>query len=175
MLDWHETLSKEILPQVVGDDQWEDLISKAISNDSHPAGIHVAIFSEPFLSYLLDGKKKIDSRFSTRRFPPYGKVSEGDIVLVKASGGPVRAVCQVGKVWFYKLNEDSWAQLREEYAEQLCAMDPKFWDDRKNAAYATLMQLKIIREIEPVSIKKRDRRSWAVLRSTIGKDGFEII
>lgn len=171
---WQETLREKVIPGVIGDAVWEVLLTEAISSDSHPSGIHLAVFSEPFLSYVMEGKKRIDSRFSTRRVAPYEKIAEGDIVLIKASGGPIKALSQVGKVWFYKMGRDSWAKLKEKYAEALCAMDPVFWEERREATYATLLQLRVIKTIEPVFIKKRDRRSWAVLRSTIGVNGLEI-
>ena len=45
--------------------------------------LHLAIFSEPFLSSILSGRKKIDSRFSRVKCAPYKKLKEKDFILIK--------------------------------------------------------------------------------------------
>jgi hypothetical protein len=39
---------------------------------------------EPYLGYILEGKKTIESRFSKPLIPPYRRVALGDVVLLKA-------------------------------------------------------------------------------------------
>lgn len=53
--------------------------------------IHLGIFSEPYLTYILEGKKKVESRFSKNKILPYNQISKDDIVIVKKSGGNVLA------------------------------------------------------------------------------------
>src|SRR3954453_18143184 len=66
--------------------------------------VHLAVFVEPFLSFLLEGRKTIESRFSVNRCPPYRSVQTGDLVFIKQSGGAIVAVAEVSNVWFYELD-----------------------------------------------------------------------
>jgi dephospho-CoA kinase len=126
--------------------------------------VHLAVFVEPFLEYVLSGRKTVESRFSAVRFPPYRRVSRGDLVLLKASGGPVVGVCEVGAAWFYRLEPDSWKTIRREFAAALCAENPEFWRMRAQAEFATLMYVARVKRLPPVPWPKRDRRGWVVVR-----------
>jgi hypothetical protein len=174
MENWREIIVQEVVPEVRGDPFWEDRLANAIHDDTDSAGFHLAIFREPYLSYVLDGSKSVESRFASIRVAPYGQVYTGDIVLLKRPGGPTIGLCVITKVWFYSLDVDSWNYIRDEFSERLRAQDPEFWEERKHASYATLMQLGSVRSIQPVNIPKRDRRGWAVLRSTIGPNGLRL-
>ncbi|NVM29292.1 MAG: ASCH domain-containing protein [Candidatus Helarchaeota archaeon] len=127
--------------------------------------IHLAIFVEPYLKYILEGKKTVESRFSVNRIAPYKKVHRGDIVLLKRSGGPIVGLCMITDVWFYRLDPKTWLNIKKEFSQYLCVQDPSFWSARENASYATLMKLGHIIRIEPTIYKKRDRRGWVVLNS----------
>jgi hypothetical protein len=129
-------------------------------------GVHLAIFNEPYLRYVLDGTKTVESRFSVNRCPPYSRVTRGDLLLLKRAGGPVMGICAVGAVQFYNLDPASWQQIRRDYTTALCAQDPDFWAAREAAAYATLMQVSNARNIPPFEFPKKDRRGWVVLRSS---------
>jgi hypothetical protein len=131
-------------------------------NESHSSSLHLAIFTEPFLGYVLEGRKTIESRFSVNRQAPYQRAAKGDVILLKRSGGPVIGICQVAQVWFYHLDADSWCTIKQ-YSQALCAQDPEFWIQRENASYATLMKIRHVRRIEPFIYPKRDRRGWVVL------------
>lgn len=174
MQNWREIFAQQVVPAVKGDPFWEDRLAKVIHDDTNSAGLHLAIFREPYLSYVLDGSKSIDSRFASIRVAPYGQVYAGDIVLLKKSGGPAIGLCEISNVWFYSLDVDSWNYIRDEFSERLCAQDPEFWEDRKHASYATLMQLAYVRSIQPVGVPKKDRRGWAVLRSTLNPSGLQL-
>jgi hypothetical protein len=142
--------------------------SKYLSNLSNPelksltSSIHLAIFVEPFLQFLLDGKKTIESRFSINRCAPFDKVSKGDLLLIKKSGGPIVAICTVKDRWYYRLNPNSWNEIRQ-YQEALCATDPGFWEERQDASFATLIQIANITKIFPIDFEKKDRRGWVVI------------
>ncbi len=43
---------------------------------------HLAIFTQPWLDLILEGKKTIDSRFTKVLFAPYGKIDVGDLVYM---------------------------------------------------------------------------------------------
>jgi hypothetical protein len=128
-------------------------------------GIHLAVFVEPYLELVLNGKKTVESRFSVNRCPPYNAVKRGDLLLLKRSGGPIVGVATVGDVWSYHLDPGSWSLIRDRFADQLCITDPGFWASKQGAAYATLMRVERAAEIDPIPILKRDRRGWVVLRS----------
>jgi len=125
--------------------------------------IHLAVFVEPFLQFLLDGRKTVESRFSIHRRPPFGCVHSGDLVLIKASGGPVVAMAEVSNVWYYQLDARAWDLIRNRFGQQLCVEDPGFWKSKESSCFATLMQFARIDKLEPLNCSKRDRRGWVVL------------
>ena len=125
--------------------------------------IHLAVFTEPYLQYMLDGTKTVESRFSIKGCAPYGRVSPNDTLLLKKAGGPIVAVCEIGAVWFYRLKPATLGAIRRRFSKALCADEPAFWEDRKHATFATLMTVKNLRKIDPICCGKRDRRGWVVL------------
>jgi hypothetical protein len=123
------------------------------------------VFVEPFLAYVLDGSKTVESRFSVNRCAPFGKVSQGDVILLKRAGGPIVGIARVRTVWSYELDDSSWAMIQERFAKALRAQDPEFWERKRRASYATLMLIDQVLELEPVDWEKRDRRGWVVVQS----------
>src|SRR5262245_54117835 len=154
----------EIRRAVADDDVWGDLLGKP-SSKLPACGIHLAVFVEPFLGYVLDGSKTVESRFSVNRCAPFGKVSQGDLVLLKRAGGPVVGIARVRTVWSYHLDESSWGMIRERFAKALRAQDPGFWERRRGASYGTILLIDQVLALEPVEWEKRDRRGWVVVRS----------
>jgi hypothetical protein len=141
------------------------------------ARAHLAVMHEPYLSYILHGRKTIESRFSRRQVAPYGQVRAGDVVLLKALGGAVSGLAIVGDVDYYVLDPQLWGVLRERFAAALAAEDDDFWEQRRDARFATLMRVRQARAIEPVWVGKRDRRGWVVLdprSSLIHPDQLEL-
>ena len=130
---------------------------------SSSVGIHLAIFVEPYLDLLLQGKKTIESRFSVNKHPPFEKVNKGDILVLKKSSGPVCGLCKIANVWFYRIDPTTWPDI-ERHAEALCMDGSLFWEKKKAASYATLMQVEDIRRIEEFAIDKEDPRSWVVIK-----------
>lgn len=154
------TLFADLSAAVRGDEFWEPYLSTL---GQEASTLHLAIFVEPYLQYVLDGKKTVESRFATRRFAPYQQVCNGDVLLLKASGGPIVGICQVAQVWFYHLDPESWKFIQTRFTEALCAQDPAFWTSRQHATFATLMRIHHVHRIAPISYVKRDRRGWVVL------------
>ncbi len=168
MENWHSYISIKILPLVSNDTFWTKYLNEVLDNKKPFIGIHLGVFVEPYLSYIMDGKKTVESRFGIKKQPPYGSVAPNDIVLLKYSGGPVIGLCRISYVWFYQLDKASWSMLRKEFSDALCAQDPEFWRQRKHASFATLMQIKSVIQISPVNFSKADRRGWVVLRPPQG-------
>ncbi|OAI51261.1 hypothetical protein AYO44_05010 [Planctomycetaceae bacterium SCGC AG-212-F19] len=154
----------EIRLAVEGNCVWGDILG-AHDSALPLCGVHLAVFVEPFLGYVLDGSKTVESRFSINRCAPFGKVSPGDVVLLKRAGGPVVGIARVRTVWSYELDESSWAVIRKRFAKALRAQAPEFWERRRGATYATLMLIDQVLALEPVKWEKRDRRGWVVVRS----------
>jgi hypothetical protein len=119
---------------------------------------------EPFLSYVLDGRKRVESRFSRTRVAPYGQVRRGDVLLLKELSGPVNGLAEVAHADSYALDPTIWTMLHDRFAFALCA-DEAFWEQRRDARFATLMSLGAVTSIAPVPVDKHDRRGWVVLES----------
>ena len=150
--------------ELESDDFWGSYLQENVLDYPPSVSTHLAILVEPYLQYILDGKKTVESRFSVRQTPPYRSVKEGDVVFLKRVAGPVVGVCRVVNVWHYELDPESFVELRSEFAAALCAQDPDFWAVRAEASYATLMRLDNVRTISNVSVDKSDRRGWVVLK-----------
>jgi hypothetical protein len=142
------------------DTPFADLLSR------HDAvGVHLAVFVEPYLSFLLHGQKTVESRFSINKHAPYRQVGNGDILVLKKSSGPVCGLCRITNVWFYRLDASSWLEI-ERYAKALCMDGSVFWQKKRGASFATLMQVEAVRRLEEFDIDKDDPRSWVVVRPT---------
>jgi hypothetical protein len=138
---------------------WAEL-TDALGDPS--VGVHLAVMVEPFLGYLFDGSKTIESRFSARRIAPYEQVATGDLVLLKA--GPVVGCFGVSTVTFLTLRDGQLQQVRDQYAEQIRVLGDQFWLARAEKRYATLLGVDTVRRLPPLPVTKRDMRGWAVLR-----------
>ena len=131
-----------------------------------PFAVHLAILLEPYLQYILEGSKTVESRFSKHRIAPYKIVEPGDVVLLKrAASKGVSGICVVRRVWFYQLDPQSWAHIRKAFTSGLRADNPSFWDDRRCTRFATLMRIGQVHPLPYVKVPKRDRRGWVVLKS----------
>lgn len=131
---------------------------------------HVAIFNPPFLDLILEGRKTIEGRFSKVRCAPFGVVNEGDMVLMKDSGGPIRGSFLVAKVEsFENLTSEEFKGLETCYSTSLCAdVDPQYWEKRRVCRYATLLHITKSNRFErPFPFPKKDRRGWVVLDKLI--------
>ena len=124
--------------------------------------VHVAVMREPWLTQVLQGRKTVESRFSTLPIPPHGVVKPGDLLLFKRASGPVCATSEVSAVEFHDLRQSSTEALRARHGKALCA-DDEFWAERADARYATFMYLADVREVPEFHLDKRDRRGWVVL------------
>ncbi len=163
-MNWQSTLIETISNELKQDSQWFRLINEFKKGKSN-RNIHLAIFTEPFLSYIFDGKKVLESRFSQKNRMPHGNISKGDIVVVKKTGGAIEGVFEAGNVISYKhLTPEKLDEIKQKYSNDICSnSDPDFWTYRSKAKYATLVQVKKHKRINPFKIEKRDRRAWVVL------------
>jgi hypothetical protein len=150
-------------------------IRESLRKDSHwsaklgdkrsTSSVHLAVLVEPYLSYVLDGTKTVESRFSTRRCAPFGRVESGDIVLLKSASGPVMGLMEVSRMWSFDLRSKPIGDIRAKFGAELRA-DDDFWEAREAAEYATLLRVHAVRAVPPLACPKKDRRGWVVLSST---------
>lgn len=145
---------------------WEEYLERLANSEPIPFSVHLAILLEPYLQYILDGTKTVESRFSKNRIAPYNMVEPGDVVLLKkAAAKSISGVCVVSKVWFYQLNPETWGQIRDGFSKALRADDPSFWHRRERAQFATLMRIAEVHPLPSIEVPKRDRRGWVILHA----------
>jgi hypothetical protein len=139
---------------------WHKRVASQLRASRVDVGVHLAIFVEPYLTAVLEGKKTIESRFALTRRPPYECVQPNDYILLKKSGGPVTGLALAKSIKFYRLSPAILADIRRKFAKQLFALDEDFWDARADKLYATLIELEDPVAIEPFTVEKRDRQGW---------------
>lgn len=149
-----------LVTATAGNEFWESYLLSVMLSGA--ARVHLAVFVEPYLSYVIDGSKTIESRFTRRATAPYGKVEAGDVLLLKRAGGNVEAICRAADTWFYELRPQSWAEIRSKFAPAM-RVSHDFLESRSDAVYATLIRIDDVLQIPPIPTRKRDRRGWVVL------------
>jgi hypothetical protein len=164
MSDWEKVLLDEAVERLSQDVYWRNRLEGW--GEGRPLGFawHLAIFVEPFLSYVLDGTKAVESRFSINRAEPYKRVAPKDILLLKTSGGPIVGAAEVSEVTFYQLNAEELERIRERFGEALRVEDEEFWTDRKDACYASIIGISHVTPFRPLDCDKRDKRGWVRLQ-----------
>ncbi len=135
--------------------------------------IHIAVFKKDLLKKVLNGEKKLESRFSKERLVPYDSIDNGDTIYLKESGGPIVAKAKADKIKFYaNLNSDKIKIFKYTYSAQLC-VDDEFWNKEKDSLYATMFNLKDIEGITPITTPKSDQQPWVIINQ--GTDSPECI
>ena len=150
------------------EDFWHELTNSGLRNSKYwkqkihdvNCKIHIALMVEPYLSLILCGQKTIESRFSKKKIIPFNKVSSGDIVILKKSGGDLVAIFEVEFVRFIQISGiNDFKEIKEKYGKELC-LDNEFWERKKDAKYVTLIKICHLYAISPIMIKKPNRQSW---------------
>src|SRR3989344_662741 len=100
---------------------------------------HLAIFTLEATKNIFSGKKKIDGRFSKIKIAPYGKVSAGDVVLMKVSGEEIVGQFRVDRVMYFDHPQKVEAEfLIKKYTHDL-AMPENFWLAHEKINFVTLI------------------------------------
>ena len=131
-------------------------------NELRNKTIHLGIFSEPYLTYMLEGKKTIESRFSKNKNIPYNQITKNDIVIIKKSSGDVLGYFTIKDVLFFDLNTISIEEIKSKYNKQLC-VDETFWISKRNSNYATLIIIDNLLKLNPFHINKKGMQTWIKL------------
>jgi hypothetical protein len=133
-------------------------------SDPPVSGVHLAVMREPFLSFLLAGSKTIESRFSINRVDPFDRVSDGDLVVLKA--GLIVGAFVVKTVRCRELAHGDIGEIRDDFNSRIQATND-FWDMKSSAKFATLMEVDELFTFDPFQVDKRDMRGWVVLRQSV--------
>jgi len=124
---------------------------------------HLAILYRPYLEEIMCGSKRIECRLGKIGYPPHGLVGSGDLIWLKETNGPVRAVASVAAVQlFHPLTDDLLDWVRHEFGDQIRA-PAAFWRAGVDATAATLIGFDFVCCLRPFRIVKRDRRAWVPL------------
>lgn len=163
MHHWNKVLISNFMHQISQSNLTRGIYSTTFIESSR---IHLAVFSEPFLSYMISGKKSIDSRFSVNKLAPYDQVFCNDIVLVKKSGGPVIGMFLVSMVnYFSDLDLETLDKIKVNYGKFICAShDSDFWKLKAKSKFATLIGISYYKTISPINVLKKDRRAWVIVK-----------
>lgn len=153
---WTDEALEKIRAELATDQHW----SRKLAGDVR---VHLAILVEPWLSWLLDGTKTIESRWSQRKTIPYERVEIGDVLLLKASSGPLKGICEVSETWFFDLEQTGIRVVRDRFGEAI-AGGAGFWESVEGSRYVTLLKVRAPRTLAPMACPKKDRRGWVVLR-----------
>lgn len=125
---------------------------------------HLAILTAEAIQDIFSGKKKIEGRFSQIKIAPFGKVSSGDIVLMKLSGEKIVGQFLVDRViYFDHPTKAEVEETKRKYGKSL-SLPNIFWLSHEKINYVTLMFIRSVNKfiIEP-KINKKDLRPWVVL------------
>lgn len=128
---------------------------------------HLAVMRQPYMDYVLNGLKKVESRFSKKPCAPFRMASKGDLVLFKETGGAIRAISKISDVKYYgNLREDQVLCLLEKHKEELMLSD-EFIEEKKESRYASIFYLSEVLVIPSIKVEKNDMRSWIVLNNNL--------
>jgi ASC-1-like (ASCH) protein len=135
------------------------------------ANYHLVIMKKPYLDAILAGRKRVESRFAKTKRVYIGRVLAGDKLFLKESSGPVRAVATAAAVKdFEKLTPKKISSLKQQYNHLIIGSD-EYWQSKVNCRFGLLVWMKTIKRIEPMRIRKKDRRAWVVLTE---KENFDL-
>lgn len=152
-----------IKQSLIGDTFWGSYFEDYSLFGERKFGMHLAIMSEPFYSYVLDGSKTMESRFSKNQIAPYYSVQPGDAILFKKAGATDFCIGLIWEITFYQLTPELIIKFRDTYAKDLMAFDDEFWRQRISSKYGTLMKISNVSPVDPIEINKKDRRGWVKL------------
>ncbi len=108
---------------------------------------HVAWIRKPLADALLRGRKRVESRFSRTRRPPFGCVRVGDRVWFREVGGGWIGVARVARVRQYeRLTPSAIHALCRRYQHEIAA-DAKYWRSRRDCRFATFLWLTDLRPV----------------------------
>jgi len=164
----------QLAETLAGDEFWADYLAGHINHQRPNQNLHVGVFVQPFLQWIFDGTKTVESRFSKNEILPYGQVLEGDVLLLKEAGGPIRGIARANAAWFYRLDAKTWDLIKDRFSDPIGATGDEFWESRQEARYATLVSLDNVRKFAPIAYQKSDRRGWVMERAKYAQMSLDL-
>jgi ASC-1-like (ASCH) protein len=133
---------------------------------------HLVILKKSFLDMILEGRKRIESRFYKAKGHGFGRVFTGDKLFLKLSSGPVCATATVAAVkQFNNLTPEKILELRRQHNLDINGSE-EYWRYKMDCTCGFLVWLRDVKTIEPVLIDKKDWRAWVVLTE---KENFGLL
>ena len=126
---------------------------------------HLAIFKKGVGERILDGTKKIETRFSKMKLAPYLHISAGDLVYIKPIGKDIIGQFRVKKVIFFdRMEKQDIEDICLKYGGHIAA-DEEYWESKKTSKYASLIFIGQVTPFitAPIKFAKKDLRGWVVL------------
>jgi len=125
---------------------------------------HLAIFDKDGVQAIISGRRKVESRFSKIKLPPFSQIAKGDLVFMKKRGEKVVGHFLVDHVIFFDhpTREDlDW--LKKKFGKEM-ALPLDFWRAREKVNFATLIFIGSVGKfLVPPQFAKKDLRGWVVL------------
>lgn len=121
---------------------------------------HVAIMKRSWglTQKILNGQKKIESRWYSVKYKPWNNLKENETIYFKDSGDPIKLKAEVSKVMqFADLIPHRVKKILEEYGDDVGLEKEKlseFFEKFKSKKYCILIFLKNPQEIKPFEIDK---------------------
>lgn len=118
---------------------------------------HIAIMKKSWnlIDKILSREKTIESRWYKTIRSPWNKISRGDTVYFKDSGGPVSAKAGIEKVLQFELNENIVSKIIKTYGSSICLNNIPDVVNFRNKNYCILIFLKNPCRITPFNINKK--------------------
>ena len=115
---------------------------------------HIAILRQPFFNMILSGEKTIESRWSLSRIASFERVKAGDVIWLKETSKDITARAIVKKVKFYNLTKNKTDEIKKKYGKEIGTDKFEDWERYRNKKYLTLIWLKDVQKIEPITAPK---------------------
>ena len=121
---------------------------------------HLAIMRKSWglTDKILNGQKKIESRWYSLKYKPWDCIKEGETIYFKDSGDPVRIKAEVSKVMqFADLTPKKVKEILNDYGKDDGIEKekiPGFFERFKDKKYCMLIFLKNPQEIKPFDVDK---------------------
>ena len=122
---------------------------------------HLAIMRKSWglTQKILNGQKKIESRWYSVKYRPWYNIKKGEIIYFKDSGEPVRLKAKVDKIiQFTDLNQNKVKEILNKYGKDDGIEKekiPEFFERFKDKKYCILIFLKNPQKIKPFEINKK--------------------
>lgn len=133
--------------------------------------VHVAIVGRELARKLLAGTKTVECRLYRTRRPPIDRVTAGDTILFKTSGGPLVASARAQCVLQVRVPRESSLRRLRDRLDASIAADEQFWRSRASARHGVFIWLSDVAELEPTRIDapRQYGSGWVVLDDSKAK------